>query len=110
MEKLFNVGVKGIVHTHEGYLLLRKVLNNGEEFWDTPGGRINDDESFDEALKRELQEELPGIMIDSVGHLEGVFRVSRDIKKDIGLVLLYYSVEASFENNEVNIAMSTIIY
>jgi hypothetical protein len=49
-------------------------------------------------------------MIDSVGHLEGVFRVSRDIKKDIGLVLLYYSVEASFENNEVNIAMSTIIY
>lgn len=104
MEKLFNVGVKGIVHTDEGYVLLRKVLSSGEEFWDTPGGRINKDESFEVALRRELDEELPGIKIDSIGQLEGVFRVSNDIKKDIGLVLLYYSVEADFMNNKVKIS------
>lgn len=104
MEKLFNVGVKGIVHTNQGYLLLRKALDNGESFWDVPGGRINGEESFETTLRRELKEELPNISIRSVGDLENVFRVSKDIKTDVGLVLLYYSVEADFFNDEVLIS------
>ena len=104
MEKLFNVGAKGIIHTGQGYLLLRKVLDNGESFWDVPGGRINGEESIESTLHRELEEELPSINIRSIGNLEGVFRVSRDIKKDVGLVLLYYSVEADFTGNEISIS------
>jgi ADP-ribose pyrophosphatase YjhB (NUDIX family) len=104
VEKLFNVGVKGIIHASEGYILLRKVLDNGESFWDVPGGRINGDEGFETTLRRELVEELPGINIRSVGGVEGVFRVSKDIKKDTGLVLLYHTVEADFANNEIEIS------
>jgi ADP-ribose pyrophosphatase YjhB (NUDIX family) len=101
MEKNFNVGVKGLICSKYGYILLEKALDNGETFWDVPGGRINKNESFSDTLTRELREELPSIDDISIGSLEGAFRVSRDIRKDTGLVLLYYSVEATFTNDEV---------
>lgn len=76
-----------------GVLLLHKYRDkNG--FWELPGGRIDGDESFESTLIRELKEELPGIKNIKVGKLLGAFRVSKDFSNDIGLVLLYFDVNA----------------
>ena len=93
-EKLFNVGVKGIVRDGKrGVLLLHREYKSGD-FWDTPGGRIDGDEDFKDTLLRELAEELPGITGVKVGKLLGAFRLQKDIKDDISLVLLYFLVDA----------------
>ena len=64
-----------------------------KDFWDIPGGRIDDDENFEQTLRRELAEELPGCEVKEVRELKGAFRVEHDIEEDTGLVLLYYLAE-----------------
>src|SRR5579864_8088753 len=92
--KQFYVGVKGVVRDdRRGVILLHREYKSGD-FWDVPGGRIDGDEDFKDALKRELNEELPGISNVKVGNLLGAFRVHKDLDEDVGLVLLYFMVEA----------------
>lgn len=92
--KKFYVGVKGVVREQgKGFLLLRRDYKSGD-FWDTPGGRIDGSEEFEDTLKRELIEELPGITGIKIGDLLGAFRLQKDIDGDISLVLLYFLVDA----------------
>lgn len=60
------VGVKLLIKNNKGlYLLVRRSnpLPDGTE-WDIPGGRIEPSESLQEALSRELKEEI-GIELNS---------------------------------------------
>lgn len=98
--KKFYVGVKGLVREERGYLLLSKSHQSGD-FWDTPGGRMDETEDFEDTLRREMAEELPGIEIISVGGLLGAHRLNKDIEAGTGLVLLYYLVEARLPDNVV---------
>ena len=92
--KKFYVGVKGIVRdSKRGIILLHRDYKSGD-FWDTPGGRIDGDENFEQTLARELNEELPGIEVRKIGELKGAFRLPKDIEEDTSLVLLYFEVEA----------------
>lgn len=61
-EKLFFVGVKGLAK-REGKLLLLKAdvsnhLSDTTEYWDLPGGRIEQGANEQETLARELSEEI----------------------------------------------------
>lgn len=62
------VGVKILIRNSEGqYLLIqrREPLPDGTGIkWDIPGGRIGTSEPLEEALNREVQEEI-GIKLDS---------------------------------------------
>ncbi len=92
--KAFYVGVKGVVRDRSrGIILLSREYKSGD-FWDTPGGRIDGDEDFEQTLQRELKEELPGIQSVRIGNLLGAFRVHKDIDEGISLVLLYFLVDA----------------
>ena len=88
--KKFYVGIKGFIHTDKGIL----IIQHAEGHWDIPGGRMDDDEDFEETLRRELSEEVPGCELMSVGEMQGAFRLHKDIVNDISLVLVYFLVEA----------------
>ena len=49
--------VIGIVIKNNKVLLMRR-LKNGQEYYVFPGGGVEENESFEEALKREMKEEL----------------------------------------------------
>jgi 8-oxo-dGTP pyrophosphatase MutT (NUDIX family) len=88
--KKFYVGVKGLIRAGSGFLILKHESGR----YDIPGGRIDDDEDFEQTLRRELNEELPGIKDVKIGNMIGAYRLHKDIDQDTSLVLLYFSVEA----------------
>lgn len=99
--KKFHVGVKGIIHDERGVLLLKHAHSG---WWESPGGRLDDDEDLEDALVRELGEELPGCRVLSVGKPLGAVRVHKDIEADISLALIYYPVQVELPSE---IALST---
>ncbi|MEO8065971.1 MAG: NUDIX hydrolase [Candidatus Doudnabacteria bacterium] len=54
-EYFFKVSVKGLVLNEEGKLML---LKEGNGDWDIPGGSMVHGETFHQALKREIKEEM----------------------------------------------------
>lgn len=92
-EKLFNVGVKSVIVNDDKVL----VLQNTKGFWEVPGGRIDANESIEEALRRELTEELPNITKLRPRQILDARRLHKDIKDDVSLVLVFYLVEAEFD-------------
>lgn len=97
--KLFYVGVKGLIVRDNKVLLLRG--DGARDFWDTPGGRIDDDESIEETLRRELSEELPDIRVNSIGDLVHAYRVPGSIHDDIGVTILFYKVDVELDEEVV---------
>lgn len=86
-------------------LVLRANKAQGRrDVWEMPGGRINDDETIEQALVRELTEELPNIKNIKIHEILHAHRLARDIDGDKSLVLIYYRVTADFENNKPEIS------
>lgn len=91
---IFNVGVKAIIE-HDGKFLL--VHGSGaRDFWEAPGGRIDNNESIEETLIRELHEELPGIENIRLNSILHAARVPGMPLGDRGLFLVWYHVAADF--------------
>ena len=97
MPKTFHVGIKGVIRVNGKCLALKKQ-GVKDVFWDLPGGRINDDEEVEEALRRELREELPSLGEYRIGAQLGVHRFHRDFFPElfpgVGLFVVFYHVEA----------------
>ena len=68
------LGVKGVVRVRDECLVLKKKIGNGTFGWDFPGGRIQKGETPEEALRREVKEELPSIGDFSIGQVLGSHR------------------------------------
>lgn len=97
MIKHFYVGVKAVI-IQDGKILLLKD-NSRPDFWDVPGGRIEDNETIVEALLRELSEELPSHKNPKIGRLLNAYRIPGSIKDDLGLVLLFYKVDVEWDGS-----------
>lgn len=97
MPKIFHVGVKGVIRVADKCLALKKK-GVSDIFWDLPGGRINDIEEVEQALRRELKEELPTLGEYRIGAQIGLYRFQRDFFPDelpgVGLFVVFYHVEA----------------
>jgi 8-oxo-dGTP diphosphatase len=91
--KQFYVGIKAIIRDGDNVLLLKHAKKG---FWDVPGGRIDGDESFHDTLKRELNEELPGIKNPKISQFITASRIPVNLDGDTGLVLLFFDVSAQF--------------
>jgi len=90
------VGVKVLIQNDNGdYLFLkrRKALEHGgHDTWDIPGGRIENNESLMDALKREVMEETNLELVDRPRLI-----AAQDIivaQKDLHVVRLTYMGEA----------------
>jgi 8-oxo-dGTP pyrophosphatase MutT (NUDIX family) len=97
LKKLFFVAGKAIIVQNEKVLLIRKE-RKGTYFWDTPGGCIHGLETPQQALTREMQEEVPSATNIHVGELANACVVERDISGDTSLALFFYHVTADFKN------------
>jgi ADP-ribose pyrophosphatase YjhB (NUDIX family) len=58
MMQNFLVSVKAVIFKKDKILILKKITGSEEILYDLPGGRINDSESIEETLERELKEEV----------------------------------------------------
>jgi 8-oxo-dGTP diphosphatase len=52
------VVVAAIIKNGDKLLLTKEIIESGREFWIFPGGGVNFGESLEEAIKREIKEEL----------------------------------------------------
>lgn len=73
--KLPKVIVAGLVKRGDKYLLIKEQLESGRDYWIIPGGTVEFGERLEDALHRELVEEL-GIGVDIehfLFHQEAIF-------------------------------------
>ncbi len=94
-EERFHLGVKALIFNEQGKLLLLRLnnkLKDVEGGWDIPGGRVQQQESIENALQRELYEELGLKNILSVCPFKMVLSPLRiqTADGDVGLVLATY--------------------
>lgn len=100
-EKKFHVGVKGMVENNKGQVLLMKqdVRNHSlptSEYWDFPGGRMEENETVLETLYREIEEETGIKDVRDPQFVTAV--ISNHVIKlkngeIVGLVLMVYDVK-----------------
>lgn len=90
-EQSFQVGVKALIKNPEGEVL--SIYDTAHEWWDIPGGRIDDDEEIADCLDRELREEI-GVGALSSHLLHSTISKVR-LQKAVGhrLLLLVYATE-----------------
>lgn len=94
MIKTCHVGVKGIVKVGDSVLVLKKRKPE-LAYWDIPGGRIEDSESLEDALRRELTEELPELTEYTIDDVVSAYRLPFDPEDGMGLVFVFFLVRAS---------------
>ncbi len=94
-EQVFHVGVKGLLRNVQGKLLLVRETFSGTQYYDIPGGRIDEDEKDPlETLVREMREEVGIEAFEVVGPPI----VARSPKKipipggEIALMLIAYPI------------------
>lgn len=91
--KTFYVGVKGVICIDNKCLLLKRQKAD-ETYWDFPGGKISGSETIEEALRREISEELPSLTTYTIGGLIEATRLHKDLKDGNALLLLAYQITA----------------
>jgi ADP-ribose pyrophosphatase YjhB (NUDIX family) len=74
-QNLPKIVVAGLLKKNGKYLLVKEVLSNGEETWIVPGGKVEFGEKLEDAIKRELMEELTIIVDETkfIAFKEAVF-------------------------------------
>lgn len=114
--QLFHVGIKALCQNKDGkYLLLQvnpKKLEGGQPaYWDIPGGRIEEDGTVEETLKRELKEEIG---VDKSSKPAFFTAVVSNIKipidnGEVGLVLMIYTLQLD-DDTDIKISDEHISY
>ena len=97
--QLFHVGVKALVRDGAGKILVLKVnqeklKNITEAYWDIPGGRIEEGQTVQQTLEREVLEEIGTPMAGDADFYSAVvsnIRIPTD-NGEVGLVLMVYRV------------------
>lgn len=72
-EQLYFIGAKALIQNSSGAVLLLSVTRPDRTYWDLPGGRINEGESAEQALSREVEEET------GIAGLTGIQLIGMDI-------------------------------
>ena len=95
MEDSYHLGIKGLIRDAKGKILLLQVNPaklNGKNYWDLPGGRVQQGDSVEETLQREIAEEIGVTELTSIKPLAMVLSNIRIPVGDgsVGLILGIY--------------------
>ena len=94
----FYVGIQGIIIRDDKVLLLRANGGKGRrDIWEAPGGRIDDDETMQQTLERELHEELANISDIQIGEILHATRLPWIIDGTNSRTLGFCQVRAELE-------------
>ena len=95
-ERKFHIGVKALI-TDGGRILILKTNSIGmhhdhPDHWDLPGGRIEENDSVEKTLHKELKEELGVENVNVLGDFDtGISNLSYKVDgDDVGLMLMVY--------------------
>jgi len=102
----FYIGIKSVIVNVNlnKTLVLLKIDQLGRQYWDIPGGRINDGENPEDTLERELQEEIVNIGKNyTIKQFLSNFRLNRVLNDGNGLFLIFYKVETDLEFIELSL-------
>ncbi len=96
-EQLYHIGVKAIIYNPNNHILILK--RSGRDYWDLPGGRIQEGERVQDTLYREIREET-GLMAldDIISH--GLYLTSIKFPvndQTIGLIFYYHTCRITKE-------------
>ncbi|HTB49329.1 MAG TPA: NUDIX domain-containing protein [Verrucomicrobiae bacterium] len=115
-EKLFYIGVKGLIEDKEGRILLLKAdvnkhRKNKEPYWDIPGGRISEEQTVIQTLKREIEEETGITKLEGHEFFTAVVS-NHEIPVDdrlLGLALMIYKVKVP-QGSKVSLSEEHVAY
>ena len=111
IEKLFHIGVKALITNSNGEILLLQInpaaLKNNQHgvYWDIPGGRIQQGDTVENTLKREIYEETGLTNVDAITFFCAVIS-NIEIPTDQGLVGLALHVYRVNINSPETIQLS----
>lgn len=94
------VAAKAIITRGDEVLISLGYAQNGNTLWDLPGGRIHHDEKPDDAVRREVLEEL-GVSI----HLSSIVFMEQFLHPEAPTLLIVY--EAELENPTLPFVLPT---
>lgn len=108
-DHLFRVSLKAVIRNAAGELLV--VKEKGQTHWNLPGGGMDHDESYHEALARELQEEIGGVASDFTERIVG-YHDARVLGRDptIWQTILVFEVSGVGEQFEPGVEAEAIMF
>jgi 8-oxo-dGTP diphosphatase len=115
MEELYHLGIKGLIRDRKGKILLLQVnpaqLSGKADYWDLPGGRVQQGDSVEETFQREIAEEIAIKEIDDVRPLAMVLSNIRIPVGEgtVGLILGIYQCTIA-PGSEIRISEEHIAY
>lgn len=96
-EDVFHLGIKALIRDEAGKILLLQVnakkLKGGGDYWDLPGGRVQQGQTVEDTLTREIEEETGITDVKSpkeVGMVLSNIRIPTGENESVGLVLGIY--------------------
>lgn len=95
MPALYEVSIKALISQEEKVLLLARHSFEGDLFWDLPGGRLDEGESYPDALKREFAEEINFSGEFEIGEPVGVQLWDDPLWDGPGKFIVYLPVQAT---------------
>lgn len=94
MSKLPKVVVAALIQKNNKFLLTKELIEDGVEHWLVPGGKVDFGETLEEALSREIKEEI-GVDLTNIQFLkvhEAIFP-----QFDYHSVIFFYSAKPAGE-------------
>lgn len=105
--KDFHIGIKAVIQNNGKVLILKRLSKDGMETYGFPGGRIDQGEGIEQALARELKEELD-LTDFKIGDLLYISERENYGMENRSLMLVFYQVAAQI--NKITLSSEHVDY